>query len=100
MPDWLINLVAAVVLVTITALLIGSLVVHIRRERRTNDVRRIWANFGLSIAFCTLFLVKLGIPGPRRVGHVPGRAAGVRGARDGERLLRRVQPVDPGELAV
>ena len=57
MPDWLINLVTAVVLVTITALLIGSLVVHIRRERRTNDVRRIWANFGLSIAFCTLFLV-------------------------------------------
>jgi branched-subunit amino acid ABC-type transport system permease component len=46
--------VTLLVLVAVASVLIGTLVYNIRRERR---VRKIWANFGLSIAFCTLFLV-------------------------------------------
>jgi hypothetical protein len=46
-----------VVLVGIVAYLIGSLVRSIQTQRRQNNIRRIWANFGLSIAFCVLFLV-------------------------------------------
>jgi hypothetical protein len=57
MSDGLIITVTIAVLLGISAFLFGSLIVHIRRERRTGDVRRIWANFGLSLCFCTLFLV-------------------------------------------
>ena len=41
----------------VTAYLIGSLVRSIARERRSSNVRKIWKNFGLSLAFCGLFLV-------------------------------------------
>ena len=37
--------------------LIGSMVRSIKDETRTRGLRRTWANFGLSIAFCTLFLL-------------------------------------------
>ena len=46
--------VTGLVLVAIAGALIGTMVLSIRRERR---VRKIWANFGLSIAFCAFFLV-------------------------------------------
>ena len=57
MSDGVIILITGTVLVTITAVLLGSLVLHIRRVRREQGVRGIWSNFGLSITFCTLFLV-------------------------------------------
>jgi hypothetical protein len=40
-----------------TLYLIGSMILSIRREKKTSGLRGTWANFGLSIAFCTLFLV-------------------------------------------
>jgi len=57
LSDGVIILITGAVLVSITALLLGSLVLHIRRVRREQGVRGIWSNFGLSITFCTLFLV-------------------------------------------
>jgi len=57
MSESMIILVTLVLLIGITALLIGSLVRHVIDERRSSNVRRIWTNFGLSIAFCGLFLV-------------------------------------------
>jgi succinate dehydrogenase hydrophobic anchor subunit len=57
MPEGSIIAVTAVVLVGVTAYLIGSLVRSIARERRRSNVRKIWKNFGLSLAFCGLFLV-------------------------------------------
>jgi hypothetical protein len=57
MPEGSIIAVTTVVLVGVTAYLIGSLVRSIARERRRNNVRKIWKNFGLSLAFCGLFLV-------------------------------------------
>jgi hypothetical protein len=57
MPEWLIITIALVVLLGVTGSLIGSLLVNIQRERRTNNVRQVWANFGLSISFCALFLI-------------------------------------------
>jgi hypothetical protein len=46
-----------IVLAGVTALLLGMLVHDIRRQRRSDHIRRIWGNFGLSIVFCGLFLV-------------------------------------------
>jgi hypothetical protein len=52
----LVIVVTILVLLGVTGFLIGALIRSIRRERRTAGVARIWRNFGLSIAFCTLFL--------------------------------------------
>jgi hypothetical protein len=41
-------------MVAVSGALVGLLIHTIRRQRR---VRPIWANFGLSLAFCALFLV-------------------------------------------
>ena len=49
--------VVVTVLVGITVLLIGALVRDVQQQRRSAGVKRIWANFGLSIAFCALFLI-------------------------------------------
>jgi hypothetical protein len=57
MPEGSIIAVTTIVLVGVTAYLIGSLVRSIARERRSSNVRKIWKNFGLSLAFCGLFLV-------------------------------------------
>ncbi|HEY7659856.1 MAG TPA: DUF6766 family protein [Actinomycetota bacterium] len=46
-----------VVAVGISSFLLGMLVHSILKERRRSGVRRIWANFGLSLAFAALFLV-------------------------------------------
>ncbi|HXF71224.1 MAG TPA: DUF6766 family protein [Actinomycetota bacterium] len=45
------------VLLGVTVYLVGSLVQSVLQQRRTNNVRRIWRNFGLSIGFCLLFLL-------------------------------------------
>jgi hypothetical protein len=57
MPQGSIIAVTTIVLVGVTAYLIGSLVRSIARERRSSNVRKMWKNFGLSLAFCGLFLV-------------------------------------------
>lgn len=36
--------------------LVGSLVRSIQKERKRSRLQKIWKNFGLSIAFCVLFL--------------------------------------------
>jgi hypothetical protein len=46
-----------IVLVGVASFLLGTLVHSIVRERRASRVRRIWSNFGLSLAFAVLFLV-------------------------------------------
>jgi hypothetical protein len=45
------------VTIAISVYLVGSMVRSIRNEKRSSGVQRTWRNFGLSIAFCTLFLV-------------------------------------------
>ena len=48
--------VVFVVMLAIAGYLIGSMARSIQVERRTSGVRKIWKNFGLSIAFCIFFL--------------------------------------------
>jgi NADH:ubiquinone oxidoreductase subunit 6 (subunit J) len=50
-------IVMVAVLVGVVAYLVGSLIRSIQNERRQNNLRRVWHNFGLSIAFCALFLL-------------------------------------------
>lgn len=49
--------VVILVMVATVGYLIGSMVASIRQEKRNAGLKRTWANFGLSIAFCILFLV-------------------------------------------
>jgi hypothetical protein len=51
-----IAVVAIAVMVAVAGYLIGSLLWSVRQEKRQSRLRRTWANFGLSIAFCALFL--------------------------------------------
>ena len=44
-------------LIGITIVLMGSLVWHIRSVRRSGPTPGLWRTFGLSLAFCGLFLV-------------------------------------------
>jgi hypothetical protein len=53
-------IVSVVVLAAVTGYLIGSMVKSIVDERRNQNIKKIWKNFGLSIAFCILFLVSWG----------------------------------------
>jgi branched-subunit amino acid ABC-type transport system permease component len=48
---------AAVVLLGVVGYLIASMLRHIQDERRSSNVRKIWSNFGLSIALGTMFLI-------------------------------------------
>jgi len=57
MSDTLINVVTLVVLLGVSGYLLASLVVSIVAERRRSHVRKTWKNFGLSLAFCSLFLL-------------------------------------------
>jgi succinate dehydrogenase hydrophobic anchor subunit len=57
MSDWMVSVVTIVVLVGITALLIGAMIRSILHERRRSRIRKLWSNFGLSLTFCVLFLV-------------------------------------------
>ncbi len=47
--------VAIVITVGVTAYLVGTLIRSIQNEKKTR--MRLWKNFGLSLAFCLLFLV-------------------------------------------
>ena len=47
----------SIVLVGVSAFLLGLMVRSIVRERQASGVRKIWRNFGLSITFAILFLV-------------------------------------------
>jgi hypothetical protein len=48
--------VLVVVMVSIAGYLIGSMARSIQVERRKSGLKKTWSNFGLSIAFCILFL--------------------------------------------
>jgi branched-subunit amino acid ABC-type transport system permease component len=52
--------VSAVVLAGISILLFALLVKSILDERRSSRLRKTWANFGLSIAFASLFMISWG----------------------------------------
>ena len=53
----LVVVVTILVLGGISSYLVVSLLQSIRNERRRANLRRIWPNFALSIAFCALFLI-------------------------------------------
>ena len=57
MSGAVIAVVAVAVMVAITGYLIGSMLHSIRQEKKSENLRKTWKNFGLSIAFCSLFLV-------------------------------------------
>ena len=53
------NVIAVIVIAVMVAIagyLIGTLILNIRKEKQRSNLRKTWANFGLSIAFCLLFL--------------------------------------------
>jgi Na+/melibiose symporter-like transporter len=50
-------LVSILAMVAVVAFLVWSLVKSIRDEQRRSNIRRIWANFGLSLVLCILFFV-------------------------------------------
>jgi succinate dehydrogenase hydrophobic anchor subunit len=56
-PEAVVVIVTVVVLAGITLYLIGTMVQSIQAERRRSRLRKVWSNFGLSLAFCVLFLV-------------------------------------------
>jgi hypothetical protein len=47
----------SLVLVGVSAFLLGLLIRSILKERRSSGARKIWRNFGLSLTFAVLFLV-------------------------------------------
>jgi Domain of unknown function (DUF6766) len=49
-------IVVLIVMLGTAGYLIGSMIRSIQVERRSSGVRKVWTNFGLSIAFCILFL--------------------------------------------
>jgi hypothetical protein len=51
-----IAVIAVAAMVAIAGYLVASLLLSVRREKRRENLRKTWANFGLSIAFCLLFL--------------------------------------------
>jgi succinate dehydrogenase hydrophobic anchor subunit len=57
MSEGLILAVTGIVLAGISILLFYLLTKSILDERRSSGVRKVWANFGLSIAFASLFLI-------------------------------------------
>ena len=44
------------VMLAVSVFLIGSMFHSIRKEKKSSNLKRTWANFALSIAFCILFL--------------------------------------------
>ena len=47
--------VSVVTMVAVVAFLVGVLARSIRNERQTSGLRKVWANFGLSLVLCILF---------------------------------------------
>jgi branched-subunit amino acid ABC-type transport system permease component len=60
MSEASILVVTGVVLAGISILLFALLIKSILDERRSSRLRKTWANFGLSIAFASLFLISWG----------------------------------------
>ncbi|MDQ4005984.1 MAG: hypothetical protein M3135_06755 [Actinomycetota bacterium] len=56
MSGSLIAVIAIAVMVAIAGYLIGSMLYSIRQEKKSENLRKTWKNFSLSIAFCFLFL--------------------------------------------
>jgi uncharacterized protein DUF6766 len=52
----LIALIGVTAMVAMAGYLIGTLAYSIKKEKRTENLKKTWANFGLSMAFCLLFL--------------------------------------------
>ena len=48
--------ISVLVLIAISLYLIGAMLFHIRKEKRREGIKKTWANFSLSLAFCFLFL--------------------------------------------
>jgi uncharacterized protein DUF6766 len=57
MNDTIVLVVTVLVLVAVAGYLIGTMIRSIREEKRSAQLRKIWKNFGLSIALVILFLV-------------------------------------------
>ena len=57
MSGSLIAVIVVAIMVAIAGYLLGAMFYSIRSEKRSENLRKTWANFGLSIAFCLLFLV-------------------------------------------
>jgi uncharacterized protein DUF6766 len=53
-------IVSLVVMLAVVGFLGWSMVKSIRDEQRSSGIRRVWANFGLSMVLCVLFLVSWG----------------------------------------
>ncbi len=55
------NVIAAIffvgVMVATAGYLVGSMLRSIQDEKKSNNIQKVWKNFGLSIAFCILFFV-------------------------------------------
>jgi hypothetical protein len=60
MSDAIVIAVTIVVLVGTPAYLLYTMITSILRERRRSRIKRLWKNFGLSIALATLFAVSWG----------------------------------------
>jgi NADH:ubiquinone oxidoreductase subunit 6 (subunit J) len=53
----LVAVVAVAVMVAITGYLVGAMLYSIRQEKKSENLRKTWKNFALSISFCALFLI-------------------------------------------
>jgi uncharacterized protein DUF6766 len=58
--DEVVALVSFAVMIGLVGFLIWSMVKSIRDEMRRSNVRKVWKNFGLSLALCILFFVSWG----------------------------------------
>ena len=56
----LFGVITLLVLVLVPVYLVGVLIWNIKTERRRENIKRIWANFALSIVLCILFFVSWG----------------------------------------
>ena len=57
MSGSIIALISVAVMVAVAGYLVGSMLHSIRQEKKSENLRKTWKNFGLSIAFAILFFV-------------------------------------------
>jgi Na+/phosphate symporter len=55
--DDIVAIVSLVIMLLVVAFLVWSMVKSIQDEQRRSGIRRVWANFGLSLVLCALFLI-------------------------------------------
>ena len=58
--DGIVAVVSLVVMLAVVGFLVWSTIKSIRDEQRDTGIRRVWANFGLSLVLCALFLISWG----------------------------------------